>query len=62
MFFELGLLPPNAIRDPAARAAISARYDRSRSSRNAGGAVTPEERLERAGYSSQRPMCRWGTT
>jgi quercetin dioxygenase-like cupin family protein len=27
MFFELGLLPPNAIRDPAARAAISARYD-----------------------------------
>ena len=27
MFFELGELPPNAIRDPAARAAISARYD-----------------------------------
>jgi mannose-6-phosphate isomerase-like protein (cupin superfamily) len=27
MFFELGQLPPNAIRDPAARAAISARYD-----------------------------------
>lgn len=27
MFFELGTLPPNAIRDPAARAAISARYD-----------------------------------
>jgi quercetin dioxygenase-like cupin family protein len=27
MFFELGSLPPNAIRDPAARAAISARYD-----------------------------------
>jgi len=27
MFFELGNLPPNAIRDPAARAAISARYD-----------------------------------
>lgn len=27
MFFELGRLPPNAIRDPAARAAISARYD-----------------------------------
>jgi quercetin dioxygenase-like cupin family protein len=27
MFFELGLLPPNAIRDPAARAAIPARYD-----------------------------------
>ena len=27
MFFELGLLPPNAIRDPEARAAISARYD-----------------------------------
>lgn len=27
MFFELGALPPNAIRDPAARAAISARYD-----------------------------------
>jgi quercetin dioxygenase-like cupin family protein len=27
MFFELGRLGPNAIRDPAARAAISARYD-----------------------------------
>jgi quercetin dioxygenase-like cupin family protein len=27
MFFELGQLPPNAIRDPEARAAISARYD-----------------------------------
>lgn len=27
MFFELGTLPPNAIRDPLARAAISARYD-----------------------------------
>jgi quercetin dioxygenase-like cupin family protein len=27
MFFELGELPPAAIRDPAARAAISARYD-----------------------------------
>jgi quercetin dioxygenase-like cupin family protein len=27
MFFELGRLPPNAIRDPAVRAAISARYD-----------------------------------
>ncbi len=27
MFFELGELPPNAIRDPAARATISARYD-----------------------------------
>ena len=27
MFFELGTLPPNVIRDPAARAAISARYD-----------------------------------
>jgi hypothetical protein len=27
MFFELGTLPPNAIRDPAARNAISARYD-----------------------------------
>jgi quercetin dioxygenase-like cupin family protein len=27
MFFELGELPPNAIRDQAARAAISARYD-----------------------------------
>ncbi len=27
MFFELGELPPNAIRDPAARAAISGRYD-----------------------------------
>lgn len=27
MFFELGTLPPNAIRDPAARAAIAARYD-----------------------------------
>ena len=27
MFFELGQQPPNAIRDPAARAAISARYD-----------------------------------
>ena len=27
MFFELGTLPPNAIRDPAARAAISSRYD-----------------------------------
>ena len=27
MFFELGMLPANAIRDPAARAAISARYD-----------------------------------
>ena len=27
MFFELGQLPPNAIRDPVARAAISARYD-----------------------------------
>lgn len=27
MFFELGRLPRNAIRDPAARAAISARYD-----------------------------------
>jgi quercetin dioxygenase-like cupin family protein len=27
MFFELGTLPPNAIRDPEIRAAISARYD-----------------------------------
>ena len=27
MFFELGTLPPNAISDPATRAAISARYD-----------------------------------
>ena len=27
MFFELGTLSPNAIRDPVARAAISARYD-----------------------------------
>ena len=27
MYFELGQLPPNAIRDPAARAAVSARYD-----------------------------------
>jgi quercetin dioxygenase-like cupin family protein len=27
MFFELANLPPNAIRDPVARAAISARYD-----------------------------------
>ena len=27
MFFELGELPANAIRDPAVRAAISARYD-----------------------------------
>jgi quercetin dioxygenase-like cupin family protein len=27
MFFELGTLPPNAIRDPDVRAAISARYD-----------------------------------
>ena len=27
MFFELGRLSPNAIRDPAARAALSARYD-----------------------------------
>lgn len=27
MFFELGAMPPNAIRDPVARAAISARYD-----------------------------------
>jgi hypothetical protein len=27
MFFELGRLPPNAIRDPATRAAVSARYD-----------------------------------
>jgi mannose-6-phosphate isomerase-like protein (cupin superfamily) len=27
MFFELGTMPPNAIRDPIARAAISARYD-----------------------------------
>lgn len=27
MFFELGTLSPNAIRDPAARAAISERYD-----------------------------------
>jgi quercetin dioxygenase-like cupin family protein len=27
MFFELGQLPPNAIRDPATRAAVSARYD-----------------------------------
>jgi mannose-6-phosphate isomerase-like protein (cupin superfamily) len=27
MFFELGRLPRNAIRDPAARAAISSRYD-----------------------------------
>lgn len=27
MFFELGELAPEAIRDPAARAAISARYD-----------------------------------
>jgi quercetin dioxygenase-like cupin family protein len=27
MFFELGTLPPNAIRDPDARAAISSRYD-----------------------------------
>jgi quercetin dioxygenase-like cupin family protein len=27
MFFELGELPGNAIRDPAVRAAVSARYD-----------------------------------
>jgi quercetin dioxygenase-like cupin family protein len=27
MFFELGEMPPNAIRDPRARAEISARYD-----------------------------------
>lgn len=27
MFFELGQLPPNSIRDTAVRAAISARYD-----------------------------------
>lgn len=27
MFFELGTLPPNAISDPVARAAISSRYD-----------------------------------
>ncbi|HVK26573.1 MAG TPA: cupin domain-containing protein [Actinokineospora sp.] len=27
MFFELGKLPPNAIRDPVARAAVSERYD-----------------------------------
>lgn len=27
MFFELGTLPPDAIRDPEVRAAISARYD-----------------------------------
>jgi quercetin dioxygenase-like cupin family protein len=27
MFFELGQLPPTAIRDPAVRAAVSARYD-----------------------------------
>ena len=27
MFFELGTLPANAIRDPAVRAGISARYD-----------------------------------
>jgi len=27
MFFELGTVPANAIRDPAARAAVSARYD-----------------------------------
>lgn len=27
MFFELGKLSPNAIRDPAARAAVSARFD-----------------------------------
>lgn len=27
MFFELGGLPPDAIRDPAVCAAISARYD-----------------------------------
>ena len=27
MFFELGQLPANAIRDPVARAAVSARYD-----------------------------------
>jgi quercetin dioxygenase-like cupin family protein len=27
MFFELGTLTPNAIRDPVTRAAISARYD-----------------------------------
>jgi hypothetical protein len=27
MFFELGTLPANAVRDPATRAAISARYD-----------------------------------
>jgi quercetin dioxygenase-like cupin family protein len=27
MFFELAQLPPNAIRDPAVRAAVSARYD-----------------------------------
>jgi quercetin dioxygenase-like cupin family protein len=27
MFFELGRMPPNVIRDPATRAAISARYD-----------------------------------
>lgn len=27
MFFELGELAPNAVRDPAARAAVSARYD-----------------------------------
>jgi quercetin dioxygenase-like cupin family protein len=27
MFFELGTLPPNAIRDPASRVGISSRYD-----------------------------------
>lgn len=27
MFFELGTLPPNSIRDPSVRAAIAARYD-----------------------------------
>jgi quercetin dioxygenase-like cupin family protein len=27
MFFELGTMPPDAMRDPAVRAAISARYD-----------------------------------
>jgi len=27
MFFELGSLPPDSLRDPEARAAISARYD-----------------------------------
>jgi mannose-6-phosphate isomerase-like protein (cupin superfamily) len=27
MFFELGQLPPNAIQDPEARRAVSARYD-----------------------------------